>query len=62
LIKDYTIKEEFKKDVYLVEDLKGNLLVAKLFPKNENRYTSIYLHEIEALKKLQHQNIVEITN
>ena len=62
MIKSYKQKETLKKGVYLVEDLKGNLLVAKIFPKNENRYTSIYLHEIEALKKLQHQNIVEITN
>jgi len=62
LIKSYKQKETLKKGVYLVEDLKGNLLVAKIFPKNENRYTSIYLHEIEALKKLQHQNIVKITN
>lgn len=62
MIRDYKQKETLKKNVYLVEDLKGNLLVAKIFPKNESRYTSIYLHEIEALKKLQHQNIVEITN
>ena len=62
MINDYKIEKELKQNVYLVKDLKGNRLVAKIFPKTENRYTTIYLHEIEALKKLQHQNIVQIKN
>jgi serine/threonine protein kinase len=60
LISNY--KEKIKENVYVVEDFKGNLLVAKIFPKTENRYTSIYLHEIETLKKLQHKNIIQIKN
>lgn len=62
MINNYNIEKELKQNVYLVKDLKGNRLIAKIFPKTENRYTTIYLHEIEALKKLQHQNIVQIKN
>jgi len=60
LIKNYTPIKELKKNVYLVKDFKDQQLVVKVFPKNENEYTSIYLHETEILKKLQHQNIVKI--
>ncbi len=54
--------KEFKKNVVLVKDLKDRQLVIKFYPKNENKYSSIYLREIEALKRLQHPNIVKIQN
>ncbi len=60
MIKNYIVLKEIKTNVYLVKDLKNNQLVVKQYPKNESKYTSIYLHEIEALKKLQHPSIVKI--
>jgi len=60
LILNYKILEEIKTNVYLVKDLKDNQLILKRFQKNESQYTSIYLHEIEVLKKLQHSNIVKV--
>jgi serine/threonine protein kinase/energy-coupling factor transporter ATP-binding protein EcfA2 len=60
LIKKYKVLKEIKSNVCLVKDLKDNQLILKQYPKNESQYKSIYLHEIEALKKLQHTNIVKI--
>jgi serine/threonine protein kinase len=60
LIKKYKVLKEIKNNVYLVKDFKDNQLVVKQYPKNESQYTSIYLYEIEALKRLQHINIVKI--
>jgi len=60
LIKNYEVLREIKSNVYLVKDFKDNQLVVKQYPKNESQYTSIYLYEIETLKKLQHPNIVKI--
>jgi superfamily I DNA and/or RNA helicase/tRNA A-37 threonylcarbamoyl transferase component Bud32 len=60
LIKNYEVLREIKSNVYLVKDFKDNQLIVKQYPKNESQYTSIYLYEIEALKKLQHTNIVKI--
>ncbi len=60
MIKKYKVLKEIKNNVYLVKDFKDNQLVVKQYPKNESQYTSIYLYEIEALKRLQHINIVKI--
>ncbi|RYA23795.1 hypothetical protein CRU96_06030 [Malaciobacter halophilus] len=60
MIKKYEVLKEIKSNVYLVKDFKDNQLVVKQYPKNESQYTSIYLYEIETLKKLQHPNIVKI--
>lgn len=60
MIKKYKVLKEIKNNVYLVQDFKDNQLIVKQYPKNESQYTSIYLYEIEALKKLQHTNIVKI--
>lgn len=60
MIKKYKVLKEIKSNVYLVQDFKDNQLIVKQYPKNESQYTSIYLYEIEALKKLQHTNIVKI--
>lgn len=60
MTKNYEVLREIKSNVYLVKDFKDNQLVVKQYPKNESQYTSIYLYEIEALKKLQHTNIVKI--
>lgn len=60
MIKNYEVLREIKSNVYLVKDFKDNQLIVKQYPKNESQYTSIYLYEIEALKKLQHPNIVKI--
>lgn len=60
MIKNYEVLKEIKSNVYLVKDFKDNQLVVKQYPKNESQYTSIYLYEIETLKKLQHPNIVKI--
>jgi serine/threonine protein kinase len=60
LLQNYEIIKELKHNVYLVKNLKYENLIIKKFPKNENEYTSIYLHEIETLKKLQHPNIINI--
>jgi len=60
LIKKYKVLKEIKSNVYLVKDFKDNQLIVKQYPKNESQYTSIYLYEIETLKKLQHTNIVKI--
>lgn len=51
MIKNYEFLEEIKSNVYLVKDLKDNQLIVKQYPKNESQYTSIYLREIEVLKK-----------
>lgn len=60
MIKNYEVLKEIKNNVFLVKDLKDNQLVIKQYSKNQSQYTSIYLHEIEALKKLQHPNIIKI--
>lgn len=60
MIKKYKVLKEIKSNIYLVQDFKDNQLIVKQYPKNESQYTSIYLYEIEALKKLQHTNIVKI--
>lgn len=60
MIKNYEVLKEIKSNVSLVKDFKDNQLVVKQYPKNESQYTSIYLYEIETLKKLQHPNIVKI--
>ncbi|MDD3603443.1 MAG: AAA domain-containing protein [Sulfurovum sp.] len=60
MLQNYEIIQELKHNVYLVKNLKHEYLIIKKFPKNVNEYTSIYLHEIETLKKLQHPNIIKI--
>ena len=60
MIKNYKTTKKIKKNVYLVKDLKDEYLIVKVYPKKETEYSSIYLHEIEALKKLTHSNIVKI--
>ena len=60
MIEKYEVLKEIKSNVYLVQDFKDNQLIVKQYPKNVSQYRSIYLYEIEALKKLQHTNIVKI--
>ncbi len=52
--------KEIKTNVFLIKDFKDNQYIKKVFPKNNNEYSSIYLHEIQALSKLQHNNIVKV--
>ena len=60
LLKSYELIKKIKDNVILVKNLKDEQLIVKSYPKNNNEYSTIYLHEIKALEKLIHLNIVKI--
>lgn len=59
-MKSYELIKHIKTNVCLVKDLKDEQLIVKSYPKNEQEYSIICLHELNVLQKLQHQNIVKI--
>lgn len=59
-MKSYEAIRRIKSNVCLVKDLRDEQLIVKSYPKNEQEYSTIYLHELNALQKLQHPNIVKI--
>ncbi|MGA1933166.1 AAA domain-containing protein [Arcobacter sp. YIC-464] len=60
MLKSYELIKKIKDNVLLVKNLKDEQLIVKVYPKNSNEYSTIYLHEIKALEKLLHQNVVKI--
>lgn len=60
MLKNYELIKKIKDNVFLVKNLKDEQLIVKAYPKNSNEYSTIYLHEIKALEKLLHPNLVKI--
>ncbi len=60
MLKSYELIKKIKDNVLLVKNFKDEQLIVKVYPKNNNEYSTIYLHEIKALEKLFHPNVVKI--
>ena len=60
MLKSYELIKKIKDNVLLVKNFKDEELIVKVYPKNNNEYSTIYLHEIKALEKLFHPNVVKI--